>query len=136
MHAWCTRCCTAHTYHAWQLVLSPAQWSTLQACALQDCSKIPVAGRNIILVEDIVDTGRTLQKLIGALKDRGVASVTTVTLLDKPERRTVTISADYTGFVCEDKFVVGCDANSLVQSFPWYSLPVGCLEHLCVASSW
>lgn len=76
------------------------------AC-MQDCSKIPVEGRNVLLIEDIVDTGHTLTKLLEALSERGALSVKTVTLLDKPARRQVDVKADYTGFVCEDKFVVG-----------------------------
>lgn len=66
-----------------------------------------VAGRDILIVEDIVDSGNTLQGLRRLFGERGAKSVTTVTLLDKPARRQVDINADYSCFVCEDEFLVG-----------------------------
>lgn len=64
--------------------------------------------RNVLIVEDIIDTGRTLKYLKEDLQKRGPKSLKICTLLDKPERRTEgQIQADYTGFVIEDKFVVG-----------------------------
>ena len=59
------------------------------------------------MVEDIMDTGRTLQYLKNLLADRNPASVKICTLLDKPHTRVVPVEADYTGFVIEDKFVLG-----------------------------
>lgn len=67
----------------------------------------PLTDRHVLVVEDIVDTGRTLKYLVELLKDRGAADVKLCALLDKPERRMVDISADYTGFSIPDEFVVG-----------------------------
>lgn len=64
-------------------------------------------GRHVLVVEDIVDTGRSLSYLLDVLKDRGAADVKLCALLDKPERRVVDIKADYTGFKIPDEFVVG-----------------------------
>ena len=67
-----------------------------------------IKGRNVLIVEDIIDTGRTLKYLKEDLQKREPKSLKICTLLDKPERRTEgQIQADYTGFVIEDKFVVG-----------------------------
>ncbi len=66
-----------------------------------------VEGRDVILVEDIVDTGNTLQKMRDLLVGRGANSFTTVTLFDKPSRRKVNISADYSCFEIGDDFIVG-----------------------------
>ncbi|MDE5803103.1 MAG: hypoxanthine phosphoribosyltransferase [Lachnospiraceae bacterium] len=66
-----------------------------------------VKGKHVIVVEDIVDSGRTLSYLLEMLKDRGPASLRLCTLLDKPERRVVDINVDYTGFQIPDEFVVG-----------------------------
>ena len=67
----------------------------------------PLENRHVIVVEDIVDTGRTLKYLKELLKDRGAADVKLCALLDKPERRVVDIEADYIGFSIPDEFVVG-----------------------------
>jgi hypoxanthine phosphoribosyltransferase len=64
-------------------------------------------GRDVILVEDIVDTGLTLSYLLSTLRARGVASLEVCTLLDKSARRIVPIPVRYTGFECPDRFVVG-----------------------------
>ena len=66
-----------------------------------------VEGKDVILVEDIVDTGRTLITLRNFFKDRGAKSVTVVALLDKPSRRIVESHADYTCFEVGDYFIVG-----------------------------
>lgn len=66
-----------------------------------------IKDRHVIIVEDIVDTGRTLSYLKGDLASRGAASVKLVTLLDKPSRRQVNIEADYACFTIPDAFVVG-----------------------------
>ncbi len=66
-----------------------------------------IANKNVIIVEDIVDTGLTLQFLKRSLEQHNPASVKIVTLLDKPERRKVDITVDYRGFVIPDYFVVG-----------------------------
>ena len=66
-----------------------------------------VEGRNLLIVEDIIDTGYTLSYLIDNLKKRGAKSVKVCTLLDKPERRKADIHVDYLGFVVPDEFIVG-----------------------------
>ena len=66
-----------------------------------------IEGRDVVLIEDIMDSGRTLSYLIYILKERKPASFKVVTLLDKPERRVVELEPDITGFVIPDRFVVG-----------------------------
>ena len=66
-----------------------------------------IEGRNVVLIEDIMDSGRTLFYLIKILKERKPASFKVVTLLDKPDRRVVELEPDITGFVIPDRFVVG-----------------------------
>ncbi len=66
-----------------------------------------IEGKNVIVVEDIMDTGRTLSYLMEILKKRHPRTLKLCALLDKPERRVVDIQADYTGFQVPDLFVVG-----------------------------
>lgn len=66
-----------------------------------------IEGKDVIVIEDIVDTGRTLSYLLEVLKGRNPASLALCTLLDKPERRTHDVDVDYTGFQVPDEFVVG-----------------------------
>jgi hypoxanthine phosphoribosyltransferase len=66
-----------------------------------------IAGRHVLVVEDIVDTGKTLSYLVQNLKARQPASLRICALLDKPDRRLVPIEVDYVGFEIPDKFVVG-----------------------------
>ena len=66
-----------------------------------------IAGRDVIIVEDILDSGVTLSYLKNYLSVRQPASISIVTLLDKPSRRRADIKADYVGFEVEDAFVVG-----------------------------
>lgn len=66
-----------------------------------------IEGLDVIVVEDIVDSGNTLSKLIPELKKRNPRSIEVTTLLDKPSRREVEVDVKYTGFEIEDKFVVG-----------------------------
>ena len=66
-----------------------------------------VEGRHILIVEDIIDSGRTLAYLVDLFRYRKAASVKIVTLLDKPEGRVVDIKADYVGFDVPNEFVVG-----------------------------
>jgi hypoxanthine phosphoribosyltransferase len=72
----------------------------------RDCG-IDVAGADVVVVDDILDTGRTLQKAVKHLKGKGARSVRTCVLLDKPARRAVKCDADFVGFKIEDAFVVG-----------------------------
>mgnify|MGYP000728945659 CR=1 FL=1 len=66
-----------------------------------------IKDKDVLVVEDIVDSGRTLSYLMEMLKDREPASLHLCTLLDKPERRVVDVNVDYTGFQIPDEFVVG-----------------------------
>ncbi len=66
-----------------------------------------VEGKNVIVVEDIVDSGNTLYFLLEVMKQKKPASLKLCSLLDKPDRRVKPVNVDYTGFVIEDKFVVG-----------------------------
>ena len=66
-----------------------------------------IEGLDVIVVEDIVDSGNTLSQLIPELKKRNPRSLAVTTLLDKPSRREVEVDVDYIGFEIEDKFVVG-----------------------------
>ncbi len=68
---------------------------------------VPIEGRDILVVEDIVDTGLTLSYLLANLRSRGAASVKLVALLDKVERRQREVRIDYLGFEIPDHFVVG-----------------------------
>lgn len=67
----------------------------------------PIRGKNVLIVEDIIDTGRTMSYLMDILHDRGPASLRLCALLDKPDRRVADVKIDYTGFVIPDEFVVG-----------------------------
>ena len=66
-----------------------------------------IVGKNVIVIEDIVDTGRTLSYLLDNLRQRNPKSLKLCALLDKPDRRIADVSVDYTGFVIPDEFVVG-----------------------------
>lgn len=68
---------------------------------------VSAEGRDILIVEDIIDSGLTLSYLIDVLERRNAKTVTVVTLFDKPARRTVDLDADYKGFTLPDAFVVG-----------------------------
>lgn len=67
----------------------------------------PVEGRHVLVVEDIIDTGRTLSFLMKMLQERKPASLKLCTLLDKPDRRTHPVDVNYVGFEIPDEFVVG-----------------------------
>ncbi len=66
-----------------------------------------IAGRDVLVVEDIVDTGHTLTQVVKLLEAKGPKKLKTIALLDKPSRREVDIKADWTGFEIPDEFVVG-----------------------------
>ena len=67
----------------------------------------PLEGKDVLIVEDIIDSGRTLAYLMEILKQRNPNSIRLCTLLDKPDRRVVDVNIDYTGFAIPDEFVVG-----------------------------
>ncbi len=69
--------------------------------------RLSLAGRTVLLVEDIVDTGTTLAALLAGLHAAGAATVRVCALLDKPSRRKTPVTPDYAGFVVENRFVVG-----------------------------
>ena len=66
-----------------------------------------IEGRDVIIIEDVLDSGITMTALKGFIAQRGPASLKICTLLDKPARRQVPLYADYVGFECPDEFVVG-----------------------------
>lgn len=66
-----------------------------------------IKGEHVLVIEDIIDSGRTLSFLLELLKQREPASLSLCTLLDKPERRVTEVAVDYTGFEIPDEFVVG-----------------------------
>ena len=66
-----------------------------------------IEGKNVVLIEDIIDSGRTLSYLLDILEKRNPASLKLCTLLDKPERRVKDVKVDYVGFAIPDEFVVG-----------------------------
>lgn len=68
---------------------------------------VDIEGKNVLIVEDIIDSGLTLSNLVAALKTRNPKALKLCTLLDKPQRRKVDMHVDYVGFVIEDKFIVG-----------------------------
>lgn len=66
-----------------------------------------IEGKNVLIIEDIIDTGRTLSRLLENLKNRNPKTLRLCTLLDKPERRIMEVPVDYNGFQIPDQFVVG-----------------------------
>ncbi len=78
----------------------------------------------ILLVEDIIDTGRTLKEVTKMLKNKGASDVKVVTLLDKPSRRTVEIEADYVGFQIPNEYVIGfgLDYNQDFRYLPYVAV--------------
>ena len=89
--------------------------------------------RHVIVVEDIVDTGRTAEALVRALHRQGAASVEVVALLDKAERRVVDFEPKYVGFECPDEFVVGygLDLDERFRTLPY----VGVLTEAAIAAA-
>lgn len=81
----------------------------------------PLKDKHVIVIEDIVDSGRTLSYLLEMLKDRKPASLKLCTLLDKPERRVTDVKVDYTGFEIPDEFVVGygLDYDQKYRNLPY-----------------
>ena len=82
---------------------------------------INLKGYDIVIVEDILDSGKTLHYITKMLSDRGTASIRIATLLDKPERRVAPLTPDYSGFVIPDKFVVGygLDYDERYRNLPY-----------------
>ncbi len=80
-----------------------------------------VEGRDVLIAEDILDTGTTLHSLVELIKKRGANSVKICTILNKPARRKVELNADYVGFDIPDKFVVGygLDYDQKYRNLPY-----------------
>ena len=91
--------------------------------AMEDLDE-PLKDKHVIVIEDIVDSGRTLSYLMAMLKDRHPASLRLCTLLDKPDRRVVDVHVDYTGFQIPDEFVVGygLDYDQKYRNLPYIGL--------------
>jgi len=83
--------------------------------------KDSIQGKDVIVIEDIIDTGRTLSYLIEYLKMKKPNSVKLCALLDKPDRRVIDVKVDYTGFQIPDKFVVGygLDYDEKYRNLPY-----------------
>jgi hypoxanthine phosphoribosyltransferase len=94
--------------------------SSGQVRILKDLGK-PIEGRDVIVVEDIIDTGLTLNYLLGYLADRQPASIKICCLLDKPARRLAEIDIDYVGFTIPDRFVIGygLDYDERYRNLPY-----------------
>ena len=82
---------------------------------------VDIKGKDVLIVEDIIDSGNTLTRLKEVLAEREPASVKICTLLSKPSRRKVELEADYTGFVIEDKFIIGygLDCGERFRQLPY-----------------
>ncbi len=87
---------------------------------LKDLNK-SIEGRNVLIVEDIIDSGNTLNYLVRILQERQPASLRIVTLLDKPDRREVVTQVDWVGFSIPNDFVVGygLDYNEIYRNLPY-----------------
>ncbi len=82
---------------------------------------VPVEGRDVLLVEDIVDSGHTLVRMRNLLEGRGARSFTVVTLMDKPSRRCIDVAADYACFTVGNEFIVGygLDYAQMYRNLPY-----------------
>ena len=87
---------------------------------------VNIEGKNVLVVEDIIDSGRTLSYLLQNLKTRNPKSLHLCTLLDKPDRRVVNVDVDYVGFAIPDEFVVGygLDYAQKYRNLPY----IACVE--------
>ncbi len=81
----------------------------------------PLEGKDVLVIEDIIDSGRTLEYMLTILQARHPASLKLCTLLDKPSRRVRDVVVDYTGFEIEDRFVIGCgmDFEQKYRNLPY-----------------
>ena len=84
----------------------------------------PIEGKHVLVVEDIIDTGRTLAYLLDNLQQRNPKSLKLCTLLDKPEERVTEVDVDYVGFQIPDKFVVGygLDYDQHYRNLPYIGI--------------
>ncbi len=87
-----------------------------------DIDKEKIIGKNILIVEDIIDTGRSMNYLINYFKERNAKDIKVCTLLSKPSRREMDVNIDYLGFEVQDKFIVGFgldDENGFFRNLPY-----------------
>ncbi len=89
-----------------------------------DCGKHDWENKFVVIVEDIIDSGNTLFKLVEHFKRKGAYAVKTCALLDKPERRTTPIEADYVGRIIPNEFVVGygLDVDETYRELPFVGI--------------
>lgn len=85
---------------------------------------VDIHGRDVIIIEDILDSGNTLSNLIKLLDCRGASSISLCALLNKPDRRTADVTLDYEGFVIPDEFVIGygLDYNETYRNLPYVAV--------------
>lgn len=97
--------------------------STGRVRILKDLDE-PIEGREVLIVEDIIDSGRTLKHLMEVLAVRKPASLKLCTMLDKPDRREVKVKVDYVGFQIPDKFVLGygLDYDQFYRNIPYIAV--------------
>ncbi|MDA3732785.1 hypoxanthine phosphoribosyltransferase [Niameybacter massiliensis] len=87
----------------------------------------PIDGKDVLIVEDIIDSGRTLSYLKNILEGRNPNSIKICTLLDKPDQRVVDVEVDYVGFTIPDSFVIGygLDYHQLYRNLPYIAVNKG-----------
>ena len=85
---------------------------------------LDMTGKNVLIAEDITDSGNTLSYLLQYFKDKGAKSVRLATMLDKPDRREVDVKVDYNGFTIPDEFVVGygLDYDQRYRNLPYIGI--------------
>lgn len=86
-----------------------------------------IEGKDVLIVEDIIDSGRTLSYLLKVLQERKPSSIKIITLLDKPDRRVVDVDVEYVGFTIPDEFVVGygLDYMQYYRNLPYIGIMKG-----------
>lgn len=87
----------------------------------------PVDGKHVLIVEDIIDSGRTLSYIKNVLERRGTSSIKICTMLDKPDQRVVDVEVDYIGFTIPDSFVIGygLDYHQYYRNLPYVAVNKG-----------
>ena len=108
------------------MIVSSYEDSTGEGGAIRIVQDIrsTIAGKQALLIDDIVDTGATMSMVADHLLDKGASRVITCALLDKPSRRKVDFSPDYTGFTIDNHFVVGygMDAGARHRCLPYIAI--------------
>ncbi len=108
-------------------VVSAASYSGTESSReveLQTKLKLDISGRHVLIVDDILDTGRTISKVKEFVEKQNPADIRICMLLDKPSRRIIDLKSDYAGFDIPDKFVVGygLDYNERYRNLPYIGL--------------